>query len=515
MSRLSKRSFHSSLSAPQGRTAVSEVSSTEEEILRPVIKSRNSHRSKKDGKLSPSTAKRQSIHMQAEPLPDLQSHEKRTSLLSEQSSTSSYPYHTQPASAHHRGLSAPLSSERSSTSSILYRLPSPPKLAISPSASARNDYFSAKSKERSDERSSRSSSPVKPISRIAPIIDTKMVATPPRPGSPAKRALSPVVASRMAQFDQPASSKETPPLPLRIRTKSASQPSLSSVSSTSTSRQAVQNLFDFPIPPPTASLPASKSTSELVKIYEQRSTPTIPALSVINASPVKDWLQSVNTPSDARSMVSMQSQRSFAQSMVSSASEAQTSVSRRRSKSDAAGLRRASATREPIKRMTSSSEGSEDASPTTEKSMTEKAPSIPRSPSVLSASSVVSTSAASSVHKVRSFAEASLDDSQIVCFGDIMWLNSSSRSAAPVWQACRGIITRDEQMHISWRTPENDEERNFDLRKCQSATSVRRNGHGAYAVVENGAPAVEGGIDDLAGAIVPSAGTVKDRLHVI
>jgi hypothetical protein len=114
------------------------------------------------------------------------------------------------------------------------------------------------------------------------------------PGSPSKRALSPAVAAKLALFSDntvhnPNLGKDVPTVPLSFRARTKS---LSNSETTSSSIFPSSN-NEPPMPSFQATLPVSKSTGELVRLYEQRSALPDGIQTPRSASPVKSWLKHV------------------------------------------------------------------------------------------------------------------------------------------------------------------------------------------------------------------------------
>lgn len=346
--------------------------------------------------------------------------------------------------------------------------------------------------------------------------------------SPKKRPVSPELATRMAAFNLAQSEsveKEMPTLPLRIRTKSLSYRIRSESGSGTTAedsesrmhkKHASTSVASFTslsitseerIPP----LPTSQSTSNLIRMYEERtrvfpgltSSPAISTQAVDSSStaavstvaktievnavvstiadpremfgrhdkeavstPVREWVRDM---SDVKSLASMRSNNTLSsKNTVKVALDEEDAVS-----------------------VTSSQQrlgGSGSGGSITNEAGSAIGLDLQVAPSV--------SSGTSRRHEAGETEFSSLDYSQIVLHGDLMWLNSSSRSTAPVWQTCRAIITQDQQFCITWSSTKRlstspgglasggqAKERVFDLRTCQSATSVRRTPAHEYKII--------------------------------
>lgn len=118
-----------------------------------------------------------------------------------------------------------------------------------------------------------------------------------RPTSPTKRHLAPRVAERLSQFNEPllpasATDAMTKKVP-RIRAKSLGE----SDSMSSAAYRASASPAPPPLPQASIAFPQSRSTGELVKLYEQKAASPNPLFTSDRTSPVKDWLQKVKESS--------------------------------------------------------------------------------------------------------------------------------------------------------------------------------------------------------------------------
>ena len=138
-------------------------------------------------------------------------------------------------------------------------------------------------------------SPKQSRSRVHPLSSAKLQAI--EPGSPSKHSISPIVAASLANFDiltitEYVEGQLPPP---RSRTKSLSSsersgPPISAKSSGAAPLVPAILTSDF-------RLSAKTSTAELVKLYEQRATKSMPLQAVSRSgSPVKEWLRQLKEP---------------------------------------------------------------------------------------------------------------------------------------------------------------------------------------------------------------------------
>lgn len=270
--------------------------------------------------------------------------------------------------------------------------------------------------------------------------------------SPSKHAFSPTIAQKIEAFRKaPSLVQEGYNMSPISRKRSKS---LHSDDRSSRSRIFGDSSDGATIPPlPKAlGLPPSKSTSALVQMFESKAS-AVPEANR-TSSPVKEWLKKV----DLQKVPLSPGIHPPTAPSISSASGSvvdYNAYKRRRDKEDAASAAGLSAsTGRPQQRRR-------------------------RSQSLTALPEVIVTIETQPPILPSSATSSSFEDSAVVYHGHLYWLDSSSSARPPFWQACRAVITTQEEMRISWLGPRSGgmHERFFDLRSCAAAHSIRRPPH--------------------------------------
>ncbi|KAK9900816.1 hypothetical protein P389DRAFT_208246 [Cystobasidium minutum MCA 4210] len=276
--------------------------------------------------------------------------------------------------------------------------------------------------------------------------------------SPSKHVFSPTISEKIGALQRAGPRPEdeylTSPMPsksLLSRQRSKSLHSDDRSSGSSRSKIFGDGAKSPPLPASSSfGLPASKSTSALVQMFESKTAAAAP-VEMRSSSPIKAWLDKID-PAKRPTSPGVYPPTPATISSASGSMVDYDAHKRRREKDDnasSAALSASTGRRQQRRRrsqsLTALSEISVNNSP---------APAIP-------ASSATTTS---------------FEDSVIIFHGDLYWLDSSSAVRPPFWQACRAIITTSEELRISWLGPKsgNVHERVYDLRSCTAAHSIRR-----------------------------------------